>query len=61
MINYLTLSSLMFVSGLVSLFLNKKHVLVVIISIELVLLSINFNFLVFSSFLDDGVGQLYAM
>jgi len=51
----------MFVSGLVSLFLNKKHVLVVIISIELVLLSINFNFLVFSSFLDDGVGQLYAM
>ena len=43
------------------IFLNRKNVILVLVSIELMLLSINFNFLVGSVYLDDRIGQLFAL
>jgi NADH:ubiquinone oxidoreductase subunit K len=50
-----------FFIGLSGIFLNRKNVILVIVSIELMLLSINFNFLVGSVYLDDRIGQLFAL
>jgi NADH-quinone oxidoreductase subunit K len=50
-----------FFIGLLGIFLNRKNVILVIVSIELMLLSINFNFLVGSVYLDDRIGQLFAL
>jgi len=61
MLKYLLLSNFIFITGLVSIFFNRKHIINVLIAIELILLSININFLVFSSFLDDILGQIYAI
>jgi NADH-quinone oxidoreductase subunit K len=52
---------LMFFFGLCGLFLNRKNILVIIMSIELVLLSVNFLLLVGSVYLDDRVGQLFVL
>jgi NADH-quinone oxidoreductase subunit K len=52
---------LMFFFGLCGLFLNRKNILVVIMSIELVLLAVNFLLLVGSVYLDDRVGQLFVL
>jgi len=43
------------------MFLSRKHVIIVLISLELLLLAININFIVFSVYLDDLIGQLYAL
>lgn len=43
------------------MFLSRKHVIIILISLELILLSININFVVFSIFLDDLLGQIYAL
>jgi NADH-quinone oxidoreductase subunit K len=51
----------MFFFGLCGLFLNRKNILIVIMSIELVLLSINFLLLIGSVYLDDRVGQLFTL
>ena len=52
---------LLFVIGLLGLILNKKNFLIVIISIELLLLAINFNFVIFSVYFDDIVGQIFVL
>jgi NADH-quinone oxidoreductase subunit K len=52
---------LMFFFGLCGLFLNRKNILIIIMSIELVLLSVNFLFLISSVYLDDRVGQLFTL
>jgi len=52
---------LMFFFGLCGLFLNRKNILVIIMSIELVLLAVNFLLLVGSVYLDDRVGQLFVL
>jgi NADH-quinone oxidoreductase subunit K len=59
--NFLVVPFLIFFSGLCGVFLNRKNVLIIIMSIELVFLSINFNFLIASVFLDDLVGQLMTL
>ena len=61
-LNYLLiLSFLLFIIGIVGLALNRKNFLIVIISIELTLLSINFNFIIFSIYLDDLIGQIFVL
>jgi len=52
---------LLFIIGLVGLILNRKNFLIVIISIELLLLSINLNFVIFSIYLDDIIGQIFVL
>ena len=57
----LFLSFLLFTIGIIGLSLNRKNFLIVIISIELTLLSINFNFIIFSIYLDDIIGQIFVL
>lgn len=58
---YLILSVSLFLVGTFGMFLSRKHVIIILISLELILLSININFVVFSIFLDDLLGQIYAL
>ena len=59
--HYLTLSALLFAISVAGIFLNRKNVIVILMSIELVLLSVNINFVAFSSYLGDLVGQVFTM
>ena len=52
---------LLFIIGLLGLTLNRKNFLIMIISIEVLLLAINFNFIIFSIYLDDLIGQIYVV
>lgn len=61
MLNYLLLSLIIFIIGSLGMFLFRKHIINILISLELLLLAINMNFVVFSCFLDDFIGQLYAL
>jgi NADH-quinone oxidoreductase subunit K len=58
---YLMVAMILFLIGLSGIFLNRKNILLLLMSIELMLLAINFNFIVFSVFLDDVLGQLFAL
>lgn len=60
-INFLVFSACLFFIGLVGIFFNRKNVLITLMSIELMLLSVNLIFLITSSFIDDIVGQIYAV
>jgi len=51
----------LFLIGLSGIFLNRKNIIVLLMAVELMLLSINFNFIIFSVFLDDILGQLFAL
>ena len=59
--NYLTVAAILFTIGVFGIFLNRKNVIVILMSIELILLSVNINFVAFSSFLHDLVGQVFAL
>ena len=59
--HYVVVSSVLFVLGVLGIFLNRKNVIVILMSIELILLAVNINFVAFSSFLNDLVGQVFAM
>tara|TARA_B110000967_G_scaffold210072_1_gene270239 strand:- start:4473 stop:4781 length:309 start_codon:yes stop_codon:yes gene_type:complete len=61
LINYLAVNTLLFTIGVIGLVLNRKNILIVLMSIELILLSINMNFIVFSIFIDDLFGQMFAL
>jgi len=61
LIDYLALSSLIFVIGVAGIFLNRKNILILLMSIELILLSVNINFVAFSSYLHDIVGQIFSL
>lgn len=58
---YLLLSINLFVIGVFGIIFSRKHIILILISLELVLLSINVNFVVYSIFLDDILGQIYAL
>jgi NADH-quinone oxidoreductase subunit K len=60
-IHYVTFASILYLLGLWGIFFNRKNVIVMLMSIELMLLAINVNFLVFSIALDDLVGQIFAL
>ena len=59
--HYLTVGAILLVLGIFGIFLNRKNVIVIMMSIELILLSVNLNFVAFSSWLDDLTGQVFAM
>nr|YP_009237687.1 NADH dehydrogenase subunit 4L [Trachydiscus minutus]AML60696.1 NADH dehydrogenase subunit 4L [Trachydiscus minutus] len=58
---YLILSTILFFIGLFGIVLNRKNILVILMSIELMLLAINVNFIIFSNSIDDIIGQLFAL
>ena len=59
--HYLTVASILFVVGIFGIFLNRKNVIVILMSIELMLLAVNINLVSFSSFLGDLVGQVFSL
>lgn len=59
--HYLILAGILFTVGVFGIFLNRKNVIVILMSIELMLLAVNINFVAFSSFLNDLGGQVFAM
>lgn len=59
--HYLILAGILFTLGVFGIFLNRKNVIVILMSIELMLLAVNINFVAFSSFLNDLGGQVFAM
>lgn len=59
--HYLTLAAILFTLGIFGIFLNRKNVIVILMSIELMLLAVNINFVAFSVHLGDLVGQVFAL
>ena len=59
--HYLFLGAIIFTLGVLGIFLNKKNLIIILMSIELILLSVNINFIAFSSFINDMSGQIFAM
>jgi NADH-quinone oxidoreductase subunit K len=59
--SYLTVAAILFTIGVFGIFLNRKNVIIILMSIELILLAVNINFVAFSAFLHDLVGQVMAM
>ena len=59
--HYLTVAAALFVIGIFGLFLNRKNVIVMLMSVELMLLAVNVNFVAFSAYLNDLVGQVFTM
>ena len=58
--HYLTVSARLFTLGIFGIFLNRKNLIVILMSIELMLLSVNINLVAFSSFLNDLAGQIFT-
>ena len=58
---FLVLSALLFTIGVIGIFLNRKNVIIILMSIELILLSVNINFIAFSYFLNDLTGQIFSL
>ena len=59
--HYLTVAAMLFVIGVFGIFVNRKNVIVILMSIELMLLSVNINLVAFSAFLGDLVGQVFTL
>ena len=59
--HYLVVAAILFTLGVLGIFLNRKNLIVILMSIELILLAVNINFVAFSAFLHDLVGQIFAM
>lgn len=57
----LLISVILFIIGLLGIFLLKRNLIIILMCIELVLLAINFNFIIFSVYLDDAIGQIFAL
>ena len=59
--HYLTLGAVIFSIGIIGIFLNRKNVIIILMSIELILLSVNINLVSFSIYLQNLVGQVFTM
>ena len=59
--HYLSVAAALFVIGIFGLFLNRKNVIILLMSIELILLAVNINFVAFSAHLNDLVGQVFTL
>ncbi|MFN3726723.1 MAG: NADH-quinone oxidoreductase subunit NuoK [Allosphingosinicella sp.] len=59
--HFLAVGAILFVLGVLGIFLNRKNVIVILMAIELILLAVNINLVAFSVFLGDMVGQAFAM
>ena len=58
---FLILSALLFAIGVIGIFLNRKNVIIILMSIEIILLSVNLNLIAFSYFLNDLTGQIFTL
>ena len=61
LVHYLLLAAIIFVIGVIGIFLNRKNVIIILMSIELMLLAVNINLVSFSIFKQDLTGQIFAM
>lgn len=59
--HYLTVAAILFTLGIFGIFLNRKNVIIILMSIEMMLLAVNLNLIAFSVFLGDLVGQVFTM
>jgi NADH-quinone oxidoreductase subunit K len=59
--HYLTIGAILFTLGVVGIFLNRRNIIIILMSIELMLLAVNINFVTFSVHLNDLVGQAFTM
>jgi NADH-quinone oxidoreductase subunit K len=59
--HYLTVAAVLFTLGVFGIFLNRKNVIIILMSIELILLAVNINMVAFSTHLGDIVGQVFAL
>ena len=59
--HYLSVAAILFTIGIFGIFLNRKNVIVILMSIELILLAVNINFVAFSTHIGDLMGQVFAM
>jgi NADH-quinone oxidoreductase subunit K len=59
--HYLTVAAILFTLGVFGIFINRKNVIVILMSIELILLAVNINLVAFSAFLNDLVGQVFTL
>jgi|TARA_B110000444_G_scaffold41203_1_gene37169 NADH-quinone oxidoreductase subunit K len=59
--HYLVLAAIIFTLGIMGIFINRKNVIIILMSIELMLLAVNINFIAFSAFLGDISGQIFSL
>ena len=59
--HYLTLGAIIFTIGVIGIFLNRKNIIVILMSIELILLAVNINLVSFSIFLNNLIGQVFTV
>jgi NADH-quinone oxidoreductase subunit K len=59
--HYLGVGAILFTVGVLGIFLNRKNIIVILMSVELILLAVNINFVAFSAYLGDLVGQVFAL
>ena len=59
--HYLSVAAILFTTGILGIFLNRKNVIVILMSVELILLAVNINLVAFSTFMNDIVGQVCAL
>jgi len=59
--HFLTVAAILFTFGVVGIFLNRRNVIIILMSVELILLAVNINLVAFSAFLNDIVGQVFAL
>ncbi|MBV8651859.1 MAG: NADH-quinone oxidoreductase subunit NuoK [Alphaproteobacteria bacterium] len=59
--HYLAVAAVLFTIGIFGIFLNRKNVIIILMSVELILLAVNINFVAFSAFQHDLVGQVFTM
>ena len=59
--HYLTLGAVIFTIGIIGIFLNRKNIIVILMSIELILLAVNINLVSFSVFFNDLIGQIFVL
>ena len=60
-IHFITISTILFCIGLCGIFLNRKNIIILLMSLELMLLAVNINFVAFSSYLQDLAGQIFSI
>lgn len=61
LVKFLFVPIVLFIIGLSGIYLNRKNIIIMLMSIELMLLAINLNFIIFSVYLDDLLGQMYSL
>ena len=59
--HYLAVSAILLVLGIFGIFLNRKNVIIILMSVEIILLAVNVNLVAFSAVVDDLVGQMFAL